>query len=213
MVISEQFLTATTPATRGRQWCSPAQLWEQLQLHQCRGQGINCSWPWSTSSVHLPWCIPSPQLLQLKQVDVATGLVQRKQTAEFLQYYICTMLYLVPFTWKSLKPLYQSCSQLTSMKIKGSRRMWPREGADIPAGNSHGIYNSYAAVPDTKSSWWLTICAAAQYKSPDQFYTVQNSRPVISSTLVIFCHRFHPQSTKLNFFRACCQSWDVTGVE
>lgn len=91
MVISEQFLTATTPATGGRQWCSPAQLWEQLQLHQCRGQGINCSWPWSTSSVHLPCCIPS-QLLQLQQVKVATGVVQRKQTAEFLQYHICTVL-------------------------------------------------------------------------------------------------------------------------
>lgn len=60
MVISEQFLTATTPATRGRQWCSPAQLWEKLQQHQCCGQGFNCSWPCSTSSVHLPCCISAP---------------------------------------------------------------------------------------------------------------------------------------------------------
>lgn len=43
--------------------------------------------------------------------------------------------------------------------------------------------------------------------------SVQKSKPVISSTLIIFGHRFHPQSTKMNLFEACCQGWDVMDTE
>lgn len=76
--------------------------------------------------------------------------------------------YSVPFTWKSLKPLYKSWAPTC---LSGNPRQQPsvtQGRSRYSCRHSHSIYNLYAAVPGTKSSWWLSTCAAALYRIPDQ---------------------------------------------